>query len=379
MAMPNCQLETGSFLRHVTSSRRLTTTSTRPIQSSPTIRRSGSLGDSNQGRFVGDWAQSWAGDDIQTFPTAEVTTAIAEQDGELWVATLNDCALLADIAGVVLWNGGPWEGAGCAGKRAWTKRGKQLFWVTGEKQLATFAYGEPVPVSDEYEAGLLAKIGDAYLGSTEATWEFVPSKQIDRLAIKCQDSSGNPFTVYHDFRLRDERSPQGQGYETAYLGPLATDFTIIRAKDGNGVRQNYAGASNGRIFQLNSGSTDGGNEFTGDYIGLINAGNDRPNVNELYWHGDQRAIISWGKTLSTNLSGADQFQFEQLNPDSGSVQVINQENDFFYKVKVKNPQSDKPYIRIQLASHSADGSLALSDPPHVPLENYGRIYDLSPT
>jgi hypothetical protein len=32
------------------------------------------------------------------------------------------------------------------------------------------------------------------------------------------------------------------------------------------------------------------------------------------------------------------------------------------------------YVRFQLDSHSADGNLNLNDPPHVPLESYGRIY-----
>src|SRR5262249_10217641 len=60
------------------------------MANSPTIYRSGSALDERSGDFVGRPEQSWAPNDIETFPTSEVATCIAEVDGELFVASLND-------------------------------------------------------------------------------------------------------------------------------------------------------------------------------------------------------------------------------------------------------------------------------------------------
>lgn len=41
----------------------------------------------------------------------------------------------------------------------------------------------------------------------------------------------------------------------------------------------------------------------------------------------------------------------------------------------KNGEIQFCYIRVQLTSHSADAPTAeLNDPPHYPLEDYGKIY-----
>src|SRR5712664_341365 len=98
---------------------------------SPTIRISGSALDSRLNRFMGRPEQSWAGDDIETFPTAEAVNCLAEVDLEAFVATLTDCAILTDLAGVRVWRG-PWP-KGAAGPRAKAKTDYGFFWVSGDK------------------------------------------------------------------------------------------------------------------------------------------------------------------------------------------------------------------------------------------------------
>ena len=79
----------------------------------------------------------------------------------------------------------------------------------------------PVPISDEYELALLAQIGDAYLSLTEIVYVRIPEERVDVLRICSFDANGNPLTIIHDFNLRDDRSPYGQGYQENLTGPLS--------------------------------------------------------------------------------------------------------------------------------------------------------------
>lgn len=347
--------------------------------SSPTVRRSASQQDFNTGIFMGRPEQSWAANDIETFPTAEAVRGIGEDDLELFVGTQNDCALLVDQNGQPMWKG-PWN-VGLAGARAMVKaKPYGFFWVSGSKQLCTFVNGMPTPISDEYELAELAQIGDAYISTVEMAYYRDAAIGKDELRIEAQKADGTPLTIIHDFKLRDERSPFGQGYSAQFVNALGTAFTVVMARNANGKRVVYAGASTGQLYLLYSGANDAGAEFSADAISLIDAGPDRPDLPFIDWIGDENVQVSIGKTLSTSLDTAAEFQFEQLNPTSGFPESVQgAENDSQWRVKLVAPGLQTHlYIRFQLDSHSADGDLTLNSPPHVPLETYGRIYEIVP-
>lgn len=338
---------------------------------SPTIRRSASFISDRSSGYAGRPEQSWAPDDIDTFPTNQVPTIIAQVDLELFVSSRSHCAILTDLAGVTAWRG-PWRKGG-AGKRAFVTTDHGFFWVSGDKELCTFQNGLPIAISDEYQAAELAQIGSAFLSSVECTYYRNSPKGIDEIRIEAQKSDGTPYTIIHDFMLRDERSPFGQGRAVTYVGSLATAYTTFTGDadivDSNGDRQIWAGASNGQIYQLYSGANDGGTEFNSDAIALVNAGPDRPNVDALYFYGDSQVVVSVAHDLN-----ADTSSFTTLQ----GAQVPTQENDSLFRCGMDTPELRKVYVRFQLTSHSADGTLALNNPPHVPLETYGRIWEVIP-
>lgn len=349
---------------------------------SPTLRRSASFADQRAGLFVGDPAQSWAPNDIDTFPTAEAITGMFEVDQEIFCGTLHDSAMSTNLAGIQQWVG-PWA-VGIAGRRAGTKCGAWgFFWVSGDKQLCTLSQGVPIVVSDEYELAELSQIGDSFLSTVECVYYRNAGQNKDELRIEGQKQDGTPYTIIHDFKLREPYSAPGslygQGYSSQFTGPLGTVFTSALIRDGNGRLQIYAGASTGQLYQLYAGANDAGTEYTTDLILLINAGTQRPSVPFIDWYGDGQIDVSVGKTLSTSLASGSQFAFEQVTPSDNPAQAVQgAENDFLFRAYFATPEVQHEYIRFQLTSHSADGNLNLNSPPHVPLENYGRLYELIP-
>lgn len=351
---------------------------------SPFLRRSGDLSQATErgNTFTGRPEQSWAPNDIDTFPTAEAMRGIFEVDQEVLCGTLHDTAMSVNLAGIVQWVG-PWE-VGIAGPRAGTKCGAHgFFWVTGDKQIATLSQGVPVVVSDEYELAELSQIGDAFLGTVETNYYRNAGQNKDELRVEGQKADGTPYTIIHDFKLREVYSAPGslygQGYSSQFVGPLATVFTIAKIRDGNGKLQSYAGASNGQIYQLYSGADDVGNQYAADLILLVNGGRQRVSVPWIDWYGDSKINVSSGQTLSSSLAAGAQFAFEQLTPpDNPAMAVQGSEDDFLYRAEFTIPEVQHKYMRFQLTSHSADGNLNLNNPPHVPLENYGRLYELIP-
>ncbi len=351
---------------------------------SPYLRRSGDLSQAiergNTG--LGRPEQSWAPNDIDTFPTGEACTGIFEIDQEVFMGTIHDCALSVNLAGIQQWTG-PWE-IGLAGPRAATKAGSNgFFWLTGDKQLATFSQGVPVICSDEYELAELSQIGNAYLGAVELNYYRNAAQNKDEIRIEGQLTNGTPYTVIHDFKLREvyvaPGSIYGQGYSSQFLGPLATAFTIAKIRDGNGMLQAYAGASNGQIYQLYSGSDDVGNQYTADLILLINGGPNRPNVPFVDYYGDQNIKITLGRNLSSSIAAGAQWGFSPPNSDANVSQAVpGAEQDFLYRIALVPPEVQRLYVRFQLTSHSVDGNLNWNSPIHVPLENYGRMYELIP-
>src|SRR5262249_52992963 len=97
------------------------------------------------------------------------------------------------------------------------------------------------------------------------------------------------------------------------------------------------------------------------------------------FYGDSQIILTVGKTLQTSLAPGSQWTFEPPNEDADVAEVPQgYEQDFRYRVKLVPPEIHHVYVRFQLTSHSADGNLDLNSPPHVPLENYGRLYEFIP-
>ena len=349
---------------------------------SPTLRRSGSFADDRAGLFVGRPEQSWAPNDIDTFPTAEACTGLFEIDQEVFMGTLHDSALSVNLAGIQQWVG-PWP-VGIAGRRAGTKCGAQgFYWVTGDKQLATFSQGVPVIASDEYELAELSQIGDAFLSTVECVYFRDGSKNKEELRIEAQKADGTPYTIIHDFKLKEVYSAPGslygQGYSSTFTGPLGTVFTSALVRDGNGRLQIYSGASTGQIYQLYSGADDVGNQYTADLILLASGGTDRPSVPFLDYYGDQNIKVTLGRNLSSSIAPGAQWGFDPPNADANVSQAVQgAEQDFLFRVALTPSEVQRLYLRFQLTSHSADGNLNLNSPVHVPLENYGRIYALIP-
>lgn len=335
----------------------------------PTVYRSASEADALNGDFVGRPEQSYAPTDIDTFPTAEGLRGMFAEDRGAFYGTKNDGAVFADLGQGFDWIG-PWYGAGIAGTRSWCDTPYGKFWVTGHKQLATMNNGSPVSISDEYQGALLARIGDAYLSQVEMAHLTDVAKGIDKISIKCLDSSGLPFEVFHDFRNKDSRSVYGQGYDAAYSAPLATNFILAKVRDANGAERLWAGASSGAIYQLEDGATDAGTEFTADALFPINAGANRPSIAAFRLYGDPGVTVSLANRLDASVSSTASVGFQDLIQEA----VAGEDGNSYYGYKLTTTKLSKGYLRIRLASHSVDGNLDLNDPPHCPLETYGRVY-----
>lgn len=352
---------------------------------SPFLRRSGDLSQATErgDTFVGRPEQSWAPDDINSFPTGEALTGIFEVDQEVLCGTLHDTAISVNLAGVEQWTG-PWE-VGIAGRRAGTKCGYHgFFFLSGDKQLITLNQGVPVVVSDEYELAELAQIGDQYLSTVELAYYRSAALGKDELRIEGQKSDGTPYTVIHDFKLIEVYSAPGsfygQGFSSQFQGTLANSFTVSQVRDGNGRLQVYAGGTNGQIYQLYGGADDAGAQYTADLILLANGGPDRPNIPFIDFYGDSEITITVGRNLQTSLAPGAQWGFEPPSPDADvPTAVPGSEQDFLYRVNLIPPEVQRLYLRFQLTSHSGDGNLLLNSPPHLPLENYGRLYELIPS
>jgi hypothetical protein len=350
---------------------------------SPYLRRSGDMSTNTErgNTFTGRAEQSWAPNDIDTFPTGEATTGIFEVDQEILQGTLHDTAISVNLAGIQQWVG-PWA-IGIAGMRAGTKCGSWgFYWLTADKQLATLSQGVPVVVSEEYEAAELSQIGTAFISTVELVYVRDASKQKDELRIEAQKTDGTPYTIIHDFKLREIFTPPGsvygQGYGSQFLGPLGTAFTSAMVRDTNGL-QVYAGSSTGQLYKVNSGANDAGTEFNSDLILLVNGGPERPNVPFVDFFGDGNIKMTVGRNLSTSLAPGAEWGFDPPNSDANVAQAVQgAEQDFEFRVCLDPPEVQRLYVRFQLQSHSADGTLALNNPPHVPLESYGRLYELIP-
>ena len=357
------------------------------IAGSPTIYRSGSALDMREGQFVGLPEQSWDPADIETFPTGAPVVCGQGYQQESWVYSAEDCGVLMELAGELSWQG-PWN-IGACGQYAWTRGWKNLpFWVTQDKQLATVSLGGttqvggtyqtdqagPVAISDEYEAALLSQIGDQYMSVVEVGYIRIPGKRVEVLRISCRDSNGDPFTIIHDFNLRDGNSPYGKAYQEIFEGPLGTAFTQQFVRDANQKGQIFCGGADGNLYELYSGGNDKGTEFLAQSLKLTYLGPEREGINWLEWWGDQNVQFFVAKQLNTP------FGTGQMTPlcDGGIGEVQGEDGNSHWQVPITDAEMVHAYLLTQLESHSADGNTNLNSPPHMPLETYGRIWLASP-
>jgi len=347
----------------------------------PFVFRSASELDATTGIFVGDPAQAWSPIRVETFPTAQAVIGGFGFMQESWVFTKSDCAQLSELSGEVAWNG-PYN-FGIAGPYAFDKGWNSLpYWVSHDKQLCTMMPGAngPIPISTEYEAALLARIGDAYLSETEVVYFRDPARMIEVLRIKCADSTRTPFVIVHDFNLRDDSSPYGQGYEDAYLGPLGSDFTAAWIRDQNGHGRIWAGAQDQKLYQLYTGGDDAGNYFTADGVMLRYIGGERTAVKTLEWYGDP--LIQWF-IYETMLDAYPDPNF-WVNLTYEARPVPGDSGNGHFMADLNRPEMTHCYLWAQLLAHPFDGlnpadPMALSVPiPHIPLETYGRLYLSAP-
>jgi hypothetical protein len=329
---------------------------------------------------IGRAEQSWPADNVQTFPTGDIPNSIHGYNGDCWVKTIEDLAILVDQQGTPGWQG-PWPGMGSAGQDAFNAGWKGLpYWVTGHKQIATMTPDGPITVSDEYETGLLTKIGDAYLSSTQVVPYRDAEKQLELLVIKGRDTTGAPFLVFHDFNSRDDRSPYGQAMDAVFAGPLANDFYIAALRDNNSRSRIWAGGSDGHLYQLFDGVSDAGSEYTADLIGLVYVGPDRTAVKTIEWYGDKNVEWYISRVLDKTIGDLNKFDALRTIEDEAET-VPGDESNAHYRTLLDDPEIVHCYFWIRLTSHSADApanGLGLSDVPHMALETYGHVYAVDP-
>lgn len=351
------------------------------IAKQPFVFNSGSELDDTTGIFVGDPAQSWSPIKVETFPSAQPVWGGFGYMQESWVFTKGQCGQLSELSGERAWNG-PYNFS-VIGPHAFDGGWNHLpFWVSHQKQLCTMlpnANG-PMAISTEYDAALLQQIGpEPYASQTEVIYFRDPLRLIEILRIKCIDKNGDPFVVVHDFNMRDDLSPYGQAYREDYQDILSSDFTTARVRADDGEEYMWAGTSNGRFAQFYTGGDDNGVDFVADGICLRYIGGDRTAVKTVEWYGDEQ--IKWyvkdsmvGVTTDPNTWTEVSFEMRPFPGDESSAH---------YQADVQRPEMIHCYFWIQLTSHSEDAvdptnPKALSDPPHLPLETYGRLYLSAP-
>lgn len=325
------------------------------------------------GGFVGRPEQAWPGNNGVFFPTGEVAIGIHEYGNSVFVQSRNSLAILSDYGGYniegrasPIWRGN-WTG-GIAGQRAFIKTRYGPFWISAEKQLMTLGAEGPVVASAEYEAELLGQIGDAYLDVVELSYLVDAVKGIDRLYVKGLNSSGSPILIVHDFRHR------GEGFNFSYTGLTLETFVrspqnLVSMRDANDRWRLWAGASNGRFYQLEDGDSDNGATYSADYITLLNFGWNQPLLAGIEWQGDPRAKLLAVPAINLTITQLDARQF----PAMETVEAT----EMRYRVAVEE-SAQYVLVRMKLNSDQTKGSLAATSPMNIPVKSYGNIYVTRP-
>lgn len=327
--------------------------------------------DAANGNFVGIPAESWADDDIEPFPTAEIPTAVHAYRFEGYFFSKNALAVWSNLLyqqGANPWRG-PWP-TGCAGQRACIETPYGLVWLTPDKELMMSQGTDPSSISEEYEASLLGKIADQFVSQTELAYYRNKELGIDRLYVRGLDASGNPVLIVHDFLVKDFRSQVGQAYEYIYSGMVPTTFVGSgytprqNLRDLNEREKLWTGAADGNFYQLEDGNSDNGANYTGDAIFIRNMGEDLTQADAVQWQGDGNAQFSYSVKLSAALA-----DFIPL-PTEMSEKPNNPNN--LWEAKIKK-EAHWVIGRFLLTSHPTDGNFLMTDPPFVPVPTYGII------
>ena len=303
--------------------------------------------------YVGDCAEAWPGNNVETFQTGAAINCLGSDSGMCYAFSEQDMGILDELSGVMGWEG-TWQ-FGSAGRDAFQSTPYGPVWLSGNKQLATMSSSGPMPISDEYEVALLGKISDIYLPAVQVRYFRDQTTFVDQLIVKARrlvngetDPSpyDPPFRIIHDFALRDAwsyttmqggRSPMGQGYEDSFSGILASDYYMGQVRDGNDHPRLYAGAQDGRVYQLYTGELDDGYDISGLYMALLNAGPSRPKLECLEWFGDGNA--KWSVCCQLN-SGV-------LSDITGTLEAVpGGENDSQFRVVMGVDNADVEVKRI---------------------------------
>jgi hypothetical protein len=339
----------------------------------PFMSYSNDLTDVTNGNYVGNPEESWPGNQQQPLPTGELPTSIHAYRLEGWFFSRENLAIWSQFLqqqGANPWRG-PWPG-GCPSQRGFIETPHGPFWFTAQKELCTFMEDGVISVSDEYEMSLLTKIADINLRTVELGYLLDPNQLIDQIIIKGLDIGGNPVVVVHDFLLKEERSPHGQGYNFVYGGLSVQTFAGAgftprqNVYDTTGRQRLWAGAVQGFIAQLEDGLSDNGATYSADYIGMIATGKDRPVIPEIEYQGDPNVQWSYLSDYSLGINDFTAAIVDQI--DQGDAQTGSR-----WGVKLETAESRWVYVRAQLISHPADGNFAITDPPFLPLPTYGLI------
>lgn len=316
--------------------------------------------------MLADRRKSWPADQQEPLPNGELPTAIHAYRLEGWFYSRNNLFIWSQFLlqqGANPWRG-PWPG-GCPGQRAFVETPYGPFWLNAECQLCTFMEDGVISVSSEYESALLAKIAKSTVNLTELAYLKDSTQFNDEIVIRGLDANGNPVIVVHDFQLKDERSPHGQGYNFQYSGITINTFAGAgytprqNVYDTTGKMRLWSGCKEGNVAQLEDGISDNGPEIVSDYIGLVNVGPDKPVLVEMEWQGDGNARYSYTQDYSQGAAGMIPVPGELITGETSR-----------YAAKMSG-EAKWVYCRFQMTSHG--GSFSFTDPPYMPMPTYGCI------
>ena len=340
--------------------------------------------------FVGVPAQSWNPLNQIPNPTGEANKCIQSVDNEIWAFSRNFLNIITEI-GLYSPDGNPSPyirktvPGGCPGQRAFCQRNNSPYWLNSYKQLMTRGEDVPVSVSQQYEAGLLAKLIDSYLDSVEVIYHCDPLRFIDRIYITgaaydpSRTSPQSPYyiaTFVHDFAMG------GIGYEYDYYALFPSMYVrdATSSYSFRDINQKIhllfldTSSSNAPIYQMEEGALDdGGATISSDMISIVRLGAQEPKLAGLDISGDDTLVVTHSQNLLLDLPGLN-----SLTPDSSTSLDEGDHQCGRFRVDI-DEGAEYMVIRLQLKSHPADApanGLDLNYPPHVPLELYGRVYVL---
>ncbi len=163
----------------------------------------------------------------------------------------------------------------------------------------------------------------------------------------------------------------GTGGTVETPGVVST-FALVR--DENWQLEVLAGAPDGNLYELYSGSDDNGTNFTAQALALVYIGPERTAIKYLEWYGDEDAEFFITRDLTVAF---DPSQMQALCADTPTP-VQGDDKASHWVVDIAKPEMIHAYLLLQLTSHPSDGSVGLNSPPHIPLESYGRVWLVSP-